>query len=488
VKLLSRASDLAVLQARLVARALARRWPDLVVDLDTRSSSGDRDRRVALWSASEQGLFTADLSAALIAGEADAAIHSWKDLPTVGHEGTTVVATLERGDPRDVLLVRRSVVTERPTSLTVLSSSPRRAWQIQSTAPLLLPWPVGAVRVSAVRGNVPTRLGKLVNREGDALIVAKAALDRLLSDDAPGDVSAAVRSALDKCRWMVLPLSAHPTAPGQGAIAIEIAADRPDLVELFGSVTHQPTWEAVLEERRILESFGGGCHEAVGATVLMRSYGRITSVRARVAPVETETWSLDSPDPPPPPASVDEIWPRPDERTDIRRRRLEVAMPADDTDFWVTRGEALPESWAVPVDRLVWAAGLRTWERLARRHIWVHGCSDGLGDEEPPGIEALAGRAVRWRRLTHADSGVPDALATYVASQELPPDLGRRTQFFWTSGSLFRKALAAHPALRQAWHASGPGRTARVIRETLGDDARFRVWLDYDQWHRHVTS
>ena len=116
----------------------------------------------------------------------------------------------------------------------MLSSSPRRAWQIQGSAPRLLPWPVTDVRVAPVRGNIPTRLNKLVSGESDALIVAKAALDRLLSSDSTPETSAAVRAALGKCRWMVLPLKEHPTAPAQGALAVEIAAGRSDLSPASG--------------------------------------------------------------------------------------------------------------------------------------------------------------------------------------------------------------------------------------------------------------
>ena len=136
----------------------------------------------------------------------------------------------------------------------------------------------------------------------------------------------------------------------------------------------------------------------------------------------------------------------------------------------------------------VWAAGERTWQRLAARGVWVSGSADGLGDAEPANIDALAGHAVAWQRLTHAASGDPDALATYAVEQNVPEDLVSRTHFFWTSGSLFLKVLGAHPELRDAWHASGPGRTSRVIRDTLGSADRVSVWLDYDQWHHHVTQ
>jgi hydroxymethylbilane synthase len=488
VRLLSRGSTLAVLQTGLVERALRARWPDLEVVRLTRATEGDRERRMDLASAADKGIFTADLSRALLGGEAEAVVHSWKDLPIESTAGTAVTATLDRADPRDVLLVSRGVVSLGPPSLTVLSSSPRRAWQIQRTAPRLLPWPIADVRVVPVRGNVPTRLAKLTRGDGDALIVAKAALDRLLAPDAPVEAAHAVRQAIDACHWMVLPIREHPTAPAQGALAIEVALSRTDVAEHVRAINHEPTWDAVERERQILRSFGGGCHEAVGATVLVRDFGRVTSIAARVGRRESVTWSLETPAPLPPRAPAEQVWPRPEERHHVNRRPLEVSPPSVDAGFRVARAEALPANWIVTPERPIWAAGVRTWERLAARGVWVNGCADSLGDAERPDVDALVGRPVAWLRLTHTGSGDPDALGTYVAEPEFPPDLPSRSHFFWTSGSAFRQAVSRFPGLGAGWHASGPGRTSRVIRDTLGPEARLSVWLDYEQWHRHVTS
>jgi len=317
--------------------------------------------------------------------------------------------------------------------------------------------------------------------------VAKAALDRLLSGAAAPETTAAVRTALDACRWMVLPLKAFPTAPAQGALAIEVAAHRTDVLEWVRAINHEPTWRAVARERAILQSFGGGCHEAVGASVLIRDYGTVESVRARTnAGVEATTWSLESTTLPPPAASTAHIWPRPDERARVTRRALDVPMPAAIDGWWVARADAWPGDYQQTTE-FVWTAGERTWQRLATRGVWVSGSADGLGDAEPANIDALAGHTVAWRRLTHAASGDPDALGTYAVEPHVPEDLVSRTHFFWTSGSLFLTVLGAHPELRDAWHASGPGRTSRVIRDTLGSADRVSVWLDYDQWHHHVT-
>jgi hydroxymethylbilane synthase len=490
LRLLSRASDLATLQARLVAAALRSRRPDLDIVLATQSSEGDRDRRVALWEAADKGLFTTDLSQALVDGRADLLVHSWKDLPIASHPGTRVAATLERADPHDVLLVRRDVVTARPASLKILTSSPRRAWQIERALRPLLPWPAATIETSAVRGNIPTRLAKLVRGDGDALVVAKAALDRLLSPAGTPDVARSIRASLDACRWMVLPLEAFPTAPAQGALAVEIADRDGEIARLVATIDHEPTRRAVVAEREILAAAGGGCHEAIGATVRVRDYGVVTSVRGKMpSGEERQVWSLDAPGDVWPRAALEHVWPRRDERERAVRAKLpDVAIPPNASAFWIARADALPESLTPAADHVVWTSGARTWAKLARRGIWVNGSADGLGDGEQPNVDTLVGRALGWLRLTHADAGDPDALATYAVTHDLPADLSSRTHFFWTSGRLFRAALERFPALRDARHASGPGRTAAVIHETLGPAAYRRVWLDYDQWLQTVLS
>jgi len=230
-----------------------------------------------------------------------------------------------------------------------------------------------------------------------------------------------------------------------------------------------------MEERRVLASFGGGCAEAIGATVLVRDYGRVTSVRANIRDRQTEVWKLDATTPPPPPTTTDRLWPRPDERLTAEREPVAAAPPAE-TSVWVARAEALPVTWSITRDWTVWAAGVRTWQRLAERGIWVNGCADGLGDSESPNVDLLAGRRVQWHRVSHDQSGDPEAIATYSVKLSIPDDLARRSHFFWTSGSVFRRALDLHPAIRSAWHASGPGRTATIIREALGTDSRHSIW------------
>ena len=490
--LLSRASDLAQIQARIVQRVLEGAFPDLHVTRLTRESIGDLRPDDPLLSLGDKGAFTADLSGALAAGAADIVVHSWKDLPIDAHADTVIAGTLERADPRDVIIVRPEAREERPARLTVLTSSPRRGWMLASHLPGLLPWPVDEVRCADVRGNIPTRLRRLREGRGDALIVAKAALDRLLTADAPFDAAAErVRALVEGCSWSVLPIRTFPSAPAQGALAIEVARARTDVIARVRAISHDATFRDVEEERAILARHGGGCHLPLGATVLTRAYGRVVSVRVKRGADVESACRLECEQTMPPAAAIDGIWPRPDERDTVVRERLPIAPLSLGTDegLWVARADAWPGSVAAGTSRAVWTAGERTWRALAAQGVWVHGCADGFGDAEPPGIDALLGRAVTWRRMTHAAAagGDPDATATYVARRAFPGDLGSRTHFFWSSGTDFTAALERWPSIRGGWHASGPGRTARAIGAALLPKERVSVWLDIDAWFAGIS-
>jgi hydroxymethylbilane synthase len=491
LNILSRASDLARLQAMLVGRAIEAGVPGASVEYVTRVSAGDRDTSTPLAALPTKGAFTADLSEQLLAGTVDLVVHSWKDLPLdiAGERpDTTIAATLERADPRDLLLVRRDVVAAAPSVLRILSSSPRREWLLRPTLPALLPWRVDRLDFVPVRGNIATRLTRLLEGRGDALVVAKAAIDRLLGFGEPFEAGAdVVRTALSQLRWQVLPTREVPGAPAQGAVAVEIAASNRALAETLRRISHRPTWTAVQQEREVLASHGGGCHEALGATVLPRPYGRIVSVRANTSRgTREERWALER-EQPTSHAAASAIWPRPDERGRATRRLLDIAQPDDDRGLWVARAEALPASWRLSPDRIVWTAGTTTWRKLAACGVWVHGSAEGLGDAESPAIDTLAGHPVRWHRLTHEAVDDPQALATYAVDEAVPDDLASRTHFFWTSGTLLRRAIDRFPQIREGWHASGPGRTSEAVAAVI-DPRRAWVALDYEAWLKEVTE
>ncbi len=493
-----RSSDLSRIQIHQVANAFRSAVPDIEIVPHFRESLGDKMQHDPLWSMPEKGVFTEDFVEDLKEGRTDLVVHSWKDLPTEPREGTEVVGTLPRADTRDVLLMRRDrwSEVEPGSAISVLSSSPRRVHNLTPFLAWALPVPRLTVEFVPVRGNVPTRIRKLINGEHHGLIVAKAALDRLLTSTADefSSMREEVRSNLNLCHWMVLPISENPTGAAQGALAMEVStAGDSDVIRVIGSMNDEITFSDATRERQILRSYGGGCHQKIGVTVLTRPYGTLVSLRGQTDEGETlDRFELER-DRKAPTAAPDKIWPTDTAEANwLGREPLDVPQPDSDSGYWVARADALPASWEVDASRPVWTAGLRTWKKLAERGIWVNGSAEGLGEDEDPRTDVLADGRINWIKLTHdraeAEQGL-ERLATYrLISDGEPPDLSAYTHFFWTSGSRFLEAIERQPSIASGWHACGPGNTHKIIREKLGSDDRIDVLLSHEEWLKDITQ
>jgi hydroxymethylbilane synthase len=499
IKIASRRSDLARLQAQVVGAALQRANQDLVIDFHYRESLGDINQSDPLWKMPERGVFTEDFREGLVSGEWDMVVHSWKDLPVESTGQTEIIATLPRADARDLLLLRKDVRSRLLSSkergqLRILSSSPRRKYNLEACLPRLLPFQNPTLEFIPVRGNVPTRFEKLLRGEGDALVMAKAALDRLLS--ANGEefqpTRKALRVMLEQVDWMVLPLSANPAAAAQGALAVEIKLGRPDLAKLFSKVHCAETFQDVSLEREILSGHGGGCHQKIGATVFRTELGRVLSLRGvrEDGRVLDEFRALDSESIPP--AKPHAYFPKPDEVASFfSRRDLMISQTPKAKALLIAKADALPEHWELEPDTILWAAGLTTWERLARRGLWVHGSFDSLGEGDP-GISTIYGQELKLTKLTHT-RGEKGFAAEMIGTYELLEkdeviDIKSRTHFFWMSGSQFDAAIRRYPEIRNSVHASGPGHTQRHLRAVLGKEAKIYQFLSIEDWKKEILK
>ncbi|HOQ05142.1 MAG TPA: hydroxymethylbilane synthase [Anaerohalosphaeraceae bacterium] len=240
----TRGSKLALIQTQRVIDALQKVCPGLSVEMQILRTQGDQQADAPLWKLEGSGFFTARLQQALLEGAADFAVHSFKDLPTQTPDGLCIAAVLERDFPEDVLLARRPIrnLQELPPSACVGTSSIRRQAQLLRRRP--------DVRVEPLRGNVETRLRKLQEGRYDAVILARAGLERL---------------GIHGWNGLILdPLDFLP-APAQGVIAVEILRENERLFELFQTIHHVPTAAAAQAERRILARLHPGCHAPVGA-------------------------------------------------------------------------------------------------------------------------------------------------------------------------------------------------------------------------------
>ena len=253
LRIATRRSALARAQAFQVGRALAAAAGD-GFELVAMAASGDLQPERAVADFDAKGLFVDTIRRAVVSGDCDVAVHSYKDLPTQPVDGLVVGAVPEREDPRDLLVTRDGhALGTLPELATVGTSSQRRSLQLLRARP--------GLRVRAIRGNLDTRLQKVADGEFDAVVVAHAGLRRLYVAGSDGGVG-----PLD------LPLTAVALepgeclpAPGQGALAVECRAGDERTLAACRLVDDPATRRAVEAERAFLVRVGGGCLAPVGA-------------------------------------------------------------------------------------------------------------------------------------------------------------------------------------------------------------------------------
>jgi hydroxymethylbilane synthase len=239
IRLGSRHSALATAQAGMMADQL--RALGHTVEMIEITTTGDTST-ASLSSIGGTGVFAAAIRQALLAGEIDIAVHSLKDLPVAPEPGLVVAAIPPREDPRDALVARDGLTLgELPAGSVIGTGSPRRTSQLAALG-------LG-LSVVDIRGNVDTRISLVRNGSCDAVLLARAGLSRL--------------GLLDQVTESLDPLQMLP-APGQGALAIECRADRPDLLEALRPLDDPDTRACVSAERALLATLEAGCTAPVG--------------------------------------------------------------------------------------------------------------------------------------------------------------------------------------------------------------------------------
>ena len=261
INLGTRGSRLALAQAEITKAALLASGSVENVNIRIIKTTGDQRLDLRLNDSGksfEKGLFTKEIEQALLSGEIDLAVHSLKDLPTEPVENLVVAGVLPREDPLDVLVSKTDGGLDAlPKGALIATGSPRRAQQITFRRPDL--------QVRDVRGNVPTRIEKLVRTpDWSAIILAKAGLRRLAI-------------AIDQERLTLLDVTLFVTdleemlpAAGQGAIALQCRETDPVVLSLLSRINDLPSWNCVSAERDFLKLVGGGCSVPIGvhATVV----------------------------------------------------------------------------------------------------------------------------------------------------------------------------------------------------------------------------
>ena len=294
----TRGSALALAQANMIAAQLRSAFPEKRFELKIIKTTGDKLQKASMAqpdASLPKGLFTKELEVALLAGEADLAVHSLKDLPTDLPAGLILAATPKREDVRDVLIYRavggvadkkgsrglkpHAQLQDFPVDATIATSSTRRKAQLQVVRPDL--------NIVEIRGNVATRMKKIAEQaELDATVLALAGLTRLnftLSPDGTIHGEAVPPGLLAT----VLDVDVMLPCVGQAAIGIEIRADDERTAKLCERLNHLPTFQCVTAERAFLSGMGGGCQSPVAAhAVILADKIQMRAVSFRDGPAK----------------------------------------------------------------------------------------------------------------------------------------------------------------------------------------------------------
>lgn len=249
LRIATRKSLLALWQAEYVKAELEKHHPGLAVELVPLTSRGDKILDVPLAKVGGKGLFVKELEQALLAGEADIAVHSMKDVPMEFPEGLGLPVICPREDARDAFVSNRyNSLDDVPAGAVIGTSSLRRQCQLLASRPDL--------QVKFLRGNVQTRLQKLDDGEYDAIILAAAGLIRL--------------ELKERIRAYIAPEQSLP-AGGQGAVGIECRLDDAATIALIKPLHHITTAEQVTAERAMNRRLHGGCQVPIGCYALHRT-------------------------------------------------------------------------------------------------------------------------------------------------------------------------------------------------------------------------
>jgi hydroxymethylbilane synthase len=248
----SRGSELALWQANFVKKELEKKNKNVSVEIKIVKTKGDKILDVALSKIGDKSLFTKELEVELLNKNIDLAVHSLKDLQTEIPKGLKLAAVTKRHNVQDVLIGRKKGITifNLPENATVATGSLRRRCQLLHLRPDL--------NIVELRGNVPSRIKKFLESEWDAIILARAGVERLKLNNY---ISSIIKTDV------MLP------AVGQGALGIETRSDNKIVNEIVHSVHHEDTYKAVLAERTLLKTLEGGCQVPIGAFAEIKQNG-----------------------------------------------------------------------------------------------------------------------------------------------------------------------------------------------------------------------
>lgn len=246
----TRGSKLAVAQTDLICNMLKEKFPNIEIEKKIIKTKGDKILNKALDKIGDKGIFVKEIENQLMDGKIDFAVHSLKDMPSVIDENLKLTKTPNRADVRDVLVINPKHQVEdvmawlkKEKNLKVGTGSKRRIAQLLKINK--------NIEIMPIRGNIDTRIKKLVDEDMDAIVLAAAGMERL--------------GIVNENEVYYFEYNEMIPASGQGALAIEIRKDNEELDKMFDEISTDKTEFEIIAERSFLKEINGGCHIPVGS-------------------------------------------------------------------------------------------------------------------------------------------------------------------------------------------------------------------------------
>ncbi len=504
-KIGTRGSLLALTQCGQVKEQLEALTGD-TFELVVIKTQGDMIQHAPLWQLDGKDFFSKELDEALISGEVDLVVHSYKDLGSVRPEEIQLAAVTKRSFAHDILLIKKETIPtiRTRTELLVGTSSPRRIVNIEKKLADYLPHGKNLiVKTKMLRGNVNSRIQKLRDGQYDAIVLALPGIERLaLTPDSREELT----KLLQGINFMVLPQSDFPSAASQGALGIECRKNRDDngaLLEKLSRLEDVNTRQEVYREREACNKYGGGCHLAVGINVKKLTGTKenlfLHSHQGEHENKKVELYALEGRTLPvfvSPPKAFN-ASPQNDKL--ITKTNIPVTLDKG-LNLYVTSRYCL-DAVMNSNPETVWAAGTRTWKDLANLGFWVNGTSDGTGDEEMRVLRSaecislmkdtkgplivLSNDEAKSSLTEHPIIACYKRVINPITPEEFKKEVRSAEVFYWTSFYQYQNYINHFPEIQDRFHCCGLGKTYDHFIEHNIPVIPMAGSEEFNQWVNH---
>ena len=485
---------LAKIQAEIVGKQLEDCYPELKIEYHTTTTIADRDMEINIAKSDSVGLFTKDISDKIINKKFDIAIHSWKDVPVEPSTQTEIIGTVNRGDMRDVLIIKKDIAKNKKKEIfQILSSSPRRKHNLEIYLPKLVPFNFDRLRFLDVRGNIETRLRKFIQGNSDGIVMAKVAIDRILESNDNKAIEF-IKNIISKNKWIILPLSIFPTAPGQGAIGIEARKDRKDLKTIINKITNKVVFDNVLKEKNILSKYGGGCQQKIGVSIYSKNGRTIFSMKGQTEQGEDinkhDFFDQDF-DKNYKKIPQKSLYPLQGDKNLFQRVQVDnndkLSM-LENSFIYLSRKNVLDNNHKLKDSNYLWTSGLKCWYYAVKKGYWINGSSDSMGNHELKDLKNFVSEQILRFNLSHtkATSNSYELIPTYElkVNKDALENLSIKGKkyFYWMSPVQFEVVVERYPEILDAKHSSGFGKTFDYLKTKLPNPSAIECFLSYKHW------